>query len=70
MRNKNNYLSNAFRKLKYIPYGSKYNTGYGGEIYARNPHTGEREEVITQCINKKRVRRLAKQMINKEINNN
>lgn len=37
MRNKYRFLTNTFGRIKHFPYGGKKRTGYGGEIYSRDP---------------------------------
>ena len=56
MRNKNRFLTNAFRRIKHFPYGGKKFTGYGGEIYSRDPNTKRFTETCGIIVNKSRER--------------
>lgn len=67
MRNKDKNLSNPFRKIKHFPYGGKKCTGYGGELYSRDPRTGRFTEICGIIINKSRERFKSKLEIRNEL---
>lgn len=67
MRNKDKHLSNPFRKIKHFPYGGKKCTGYGGELYSRDPRTGRFTEICGIIINKSRERFKSKLEIRNEL---
>lgn len=56
--------NNIYRKRKIKPYGLKGWCGYGGETYFR-----KWGEVMTDIVNKKKIRRENKNIIKQELNN-